>query len=286
MQDPLTEELHIETQHYNFTVYVTNRYYNNIHISKHYLVGLEEKPCLSLSFYTPDSISIFSKDIVSTANLNNIESLRECIDNEIRDETMRSHSFGNELIQWVYTHLRDTYPYIKQIKLDDESYIPCNRIGNDTLDLITYSIAHYKNTWYEKNYKAYLLPESTHKKYRDSVEKYSSKEFKDSITWERFYMLHFQSSTQFAYNTVSSHIDKYKTLYESSLTFPDFFKGLTESLEYADKCKFYKAWLQNFINSVVPISRRWYIPIEQVGGNKKNSNRTKKRYRVKNSKIE
>ena len=280
MQPPATEELHIETKHYKFTVHVTNRFYNDIHVSKHYLVGKEAKPCMSLSFYTPESISIFSKDIVSTANLNNIESLRECIDNEITNTNMRSHSFGNELLQWIYTHLRDTYKHITKIKLDDESYIPCNRIVNDTLDLMTYSIAHYKESWYEKNYKAYLLPETAHKKYRDAVEKYSSKEFKDTVSWDKFYMVHFQSSTEFAYKKVSDEIEKYKNMYESSLTFPDFFKALTETLPYTDKCKFYKAWLQQFINSVIPISRRWYITIQQSGGRMKKQTKRKNRRTV------
>ena len=328
MQTQATEELHIQTAHYNFTVNVTNRFYNDIHISKHYLVGKEAKPCMSLSFYTPESINIFSKDIVSTANLNTIESLRECIDDEIANtatagyeiedpldlrfctrgstvnvrggnpdtsvggvltsvlDGMITHSFGNELLQWVYTHLRDNYKHITKIKLDDESYIPCNR-PLDTLDLMTYSIAHYKESWYEKNYKAYLLPENIHKKYRDGVEKYSSKEFKDTISWERFYTVHFQSSTEFAYRIVSGDIEKYKTMYESSVTFPDFFKALTETLQYTDKCKFYKSWLQQFINSVIPISRRWYITIKQSGGKRirKETKRNNRRTVSRNSKT-
>ena len=32
MQTQATEELHIETTHYKFTVHVTNRFYNNIHV--------------------------------------------------------------------------------------------------------------------------------------------------------------------------------------------------------------------------------------------------------------
>lgn len=268
--------MEVKTEHFEFTVHITDRLHNERIISKYYLIGNEKKPCLSLIVYMPESP--YPDEIISTANLMNIESLYECIDNEISEENMKSHSFGNELLGWVYTHIRDTYPYIKRMKLDDESYIPCNRLLNDTLDLMTYSIAHYKETWYEKNYKAYLLPEAVYTKYRTAVESYGTKEFKSSISWDTFFTVHFQSCTPYAYTQVSSNIDMYKTMYESSPTFPEFFRSLTSSVDSSNKCKLYKSWLQQFINSILPISRRWYIDIKPArGGNRKRINKSKRR---------
>lgn len=275
----IEEIRHERTEHFEFTLYVTKRFSRDIHISTSFLVGSKETPCLSIVFYTKEASQILPESMVQVPTLSNIESLYSCIDKEIEEESYQKYSFGVEIFQWIYTYLRDTQPHIKTMMLNDNSYIPCNREKNDTVDLCTYSIAHYGNTWYERQFHAYMKPDYEYEKYRSAVKKYCSKEYKESVTWDMFYYGIFTTKTEEATKIMNENIEKYKALFESSETFPDFFKGLTRTLEKSQKCAFYRSWLETFIYSVIPVSRRWYLDIHRTkqGGKKRHSKTMKNR---------
>lgn len=266
------EIIRAKTQHFSFDIIITSRFAREIEISKHFQIGDNKIPCLSLFLYTSDASAIMGNEIIKTANLSNIESLYSCVLDDI--DTFNKYSLSFELINYIIKYIKTNYKHIKHIKLDDESYIPCNKETNDTVDLLTYSIAHYGKTWYEKQYNGYL-PNNKYEKYRSEVNKYCSIDFKKSISWDEFILVHFNSSTEFAYKLLNDNIDKYKELFEKSKTFPEFFIELTKTIPKDKKCSFYKHWLQQFINSIIHIERRWVIDIYNKNNNKRNTLKNK-----------
>jgi hypothetical protein len=261
------EHVQFQTPHYTFLVEKTLRVnQQNTPISWHYLVGDKSRPCLSLFFYCETAISTIPQQFISTANLSNIEALDTCIESSVSKHGNAAASFGYELLNAIVKHLREHFPYIKQLKLSDASYIPCDIRTNDTVDLLSYSIAHYGKTWYERYFQAYTLPSSSYSTYRKKVDAYMSPEFKGGIEWNTFYTLYLMACTPYAYEFIQSHIEEIQSLYIAANTFPKFFIPLTAMLPKHQKCKFYKFWLEQFISSKVGYSREWVLPVQQTGG--------------------
>jgi len=260
----------ISTGHYTIRLEKTLRTdFQGNPVSWHYLVGSKQKPCLSLSFYVKEMESKYGSIFIETANLNNIEALDECVENEVSDEVQEKYPFGRELLNWVLNHLQQSYPYIKHVKLSDNSYIPCNRKVLDTVDLLTYSIAHYGKTWYEQHYNAYLIPAEKMKVYKEQIATYTSPEFKSKYDWNTFLNTYAYTSTDFAFHRIQENYDTWEPLYTQSKTFPDFFMKLRPLILKQDKCMFYKSWLETFIKSVVSIHREWVIDIPTKRGGRR-----------------
>jgi hypothetical protein len=279
MQSNTIEHERFQTPHYTFIAEKTLRVnQQNIPISWHYLIGDKKRPCLSLFFYCDTAISSIPPQILSTANLSNIEALDTCIETTVSTNTSPNVSFGYELLNAIVIHLREKFPYIKQLKLSDASYIPCDIRTNDTVDLLSYSIAHYGKTWYERYFHAYTMPNSAYTTYRKKVDVYMSSEFKKSLPWNTFYALYLMACTRYTYEFIQSHIDEIQLLYNDATTFPEFFISLTAMLPKHEKCKFYKFWLEQFISSTVGYTREWILPIYQVGGKRIRVRKTQRKY--------
>lgn len=85
--------------------------------------------------------------------------------NDVSDEIYETYSSNIELLNGFLNYIKKTYPYIKDLKLIDSTFIPCN--NNDTLDLLTYYIALYGKTWYEDKYNAYS--KDNYDKYKEQI---------------------------------------------------------------------------------------------------------------------
>lgn len=268
----------VSTGHYVVSIEKTLRIdFQGSPVSWHYLIGSKQRPCLSLSFYVKEMGEKYGTKFIETANLNNIEALDECIENEVSDENQEKYSFGRELLHWVIHHLQHSYSYIKHIKISDNSYIPCNRKVLDMVDLLTYSIAHYGKTWYEQHYNAYLIPEEKMNLYKEQIAAYSSPEFKSKYDWNTFLNTYATTSTEFAFNLIKANYDDWEVIYTAAKTFPDFFLSLREHIPKKDKCMFYKSWLEAFIKDIINIHREWIIDISvKQGGRRKRKLRTRR----------
>ena len=256
----------IRTDHFSFKLKrKINSTPNGTEYSTTFLIGNKNKPCLSLFLYS--EIKKNQEDTVNyridytTANLMNIDGLYDCIEDDISEEDFNKFSFSKELLTSIIDFIKINYPHIKKINLDDASYMPCNRKAKDTVDLLTYSVAHHSKTWYELFYKAYMRPLPKYKRYRSEVDKYSSEEFKALVSWTNFTHHIFIKSTPFAQEKLANNYELYKSLYENSRTFPIFFREMTKTLNKLDKCKFYKFWLEHFINSNISFTRTWTIDV-------------------------
>ena len=255
-QDPNTTYLQFQTPHYSFQMKITKPV--SVYNEYCFIVGDELKPCLEghirLDYKkTNDRYRQYEYKV----HLDKIDALLECALEDITSEYLTKHSFGKEMLDAVVFFINSQFPQIKTISLNDTSYIPCNRVKNDTLDLLVYSIALYKKTWYEEHYNAYMLHNENYTVYRKSVDSYASKETKNALPFDMFLSLYLYK--QYARNIIDSNIDYYKTMYETSDTFPEFFQKLSKTIKREDKCKFFKGWLEHFLTSYVKIAadRHW-----------------------------
>ena len=251
--------LQFQTPHYNFQM-VVNRSLDPFH-QFHFLVGDTLKPCLEGFIQLETNINNDRyKAHEYTGKLLKIDALEECSVEDITSEYTTNYSFGKEMLDAVIFFINSQFIEINTMSLNDTSYIPCNRDSEDTLDLLTYSIALYKKTWYEERLNAYLLPKEKHDTYRAQVEVYASKDTKQTISFDEFFHI-ILSNKPYPTNIISSNLEKYKEMYESSETLPDFFIQLSKTLKREQKCKFFKDWLFNFISSRIQIERMWYFDL-------------------------
>lgn len=264
------------TPHYSFQMTITK---NNIsYHSYNFLVGNDKSPCLEGSIILENKTTNERLNKYEyTATLNKIDALTECSLEDISTEYFNKYSFGKELLESIIFFINSQFPKIKSIKLTDMSFIPCNRLQNDILDLLTYSIALYGQTWYEKVANAYIHPKEKYEKYRNQVKIYMDKKTKSDTSFDFLYnTVMFQN--HYARNIISENYEVYNTLFKESDTFPEFFIKLNKMIPREDKCRFFKTWLYDFISSQVMIERVWYIDmfpkIEVIS--KSNYNRTRK----------
>jgi hypothetical protein len=251
--------LEFQTPHYKFQM-VVNRTLEPFH-QFHFLVGDSLKPCLEGVIQLETSINNDRyKQHEYTGKLLKIDALEECSVEDITSDYTTKYSFGKEMLDAILFFINSQFIEIKTMSLNDTSYIPCNRDSEDTLDLLSYSIALYKKSWYEEKLNAYLLPKEKHDNYRTQVEIYASKDTKQNISFNEFYHI-ILSNKPYPTNIISDNLEKYKEMYESSETLPEFFIELSKSLRREQKCKFFKDWLFNFISSKIQIERMWYFDL-------------------------
>lgn len=253
---PNTTYIEIETPHYKFEMRMTRT--EEKHETYYFIVGDKGKPCLEGNI-TLENKSLNSRYNIfnNTASLIKLNALKECSLEDITEEYLNKYSFGKEMLDAVIFFISSYFPIIKTISLNDTSYIPCK--NGKTLDLLTYSIALYKKTWYEEKANAYILPKEKHENYRRQVEEYASKDTKDKITLYDIYKT--IKPDTFAANMISTNKEMYEKMYEESETLPEFFQRLSKTIKREEKCEFFKEWLEKFIYKKISVTNAWNIDI-------------------------
>ena len=251
--------LELQTPHYKFQMKITR--HEQSHPLYSFSVGDDTMPCLE-GVITLENKSLNPPDNIfkNTAKLIKLDALEECSVEDINQGYLNTHSFGKEMLDAVIFFINSQFPSIKTIRLNDTSYIPCKRDTGDTLDLLTYSIALYKKTWYEERTNAYILPKEKHDTYRQEVEKYASKDTKDETTFYHIYHIITDNNT-FAADIIRTNMQMYEKMFEESETFPDFFQRLSKSINTKEKCRFFKGWLESFIHNKITVTREWNFDI-------------------------
>ncbi len=252
--------MQIKTSHYEFQMNVIEK--RDTFLKYHFIVGDTKNPCLE-AHITLESLHTNNrfKQFENMAKLNKIDALEECAVNDITTEYLEKHSFGKEMLDAIIFIINSKFPSIKTISLDDSSYIPCNRAIGNILDLLTYSIALYKKTWYEEKLNAYILPNEKHITYRKQVDIYASEETKNAMKFDDFFTYVAKGTNPFAEEVLTNNYEKYKKIYETSDTFPIFFQEISKTITRENKCNFFNRWLMNFISSYVNIERTWYFDL-------------------------
>lgn len=248
-------------------------------------VGSDEQPCLhAIIPLKPDRNNNIERfyNFIKYATLPNIDALHECLYEDVSEEYFRKHSFGKEMLQSVIRIIKNIseFKHITHIQLTDKSYIPCNRALNDTLDLITYSIALYGQTWYESNFSAIQYPEMNEtrvkllKDYDEAIKEYTSTITKEALLFNELYV-YISVKNEYATKHVTDNLAKIQKMYDDAKILPEFFITLSKSLEPTNKCRFFKTWLEHFIAERIPINRTWYIPIKRMTGSGRRTRKAK-----------
>lgn len=252
--------LKFKTPHYSFQMEIIQNK-KTVYNSYYFIVGDKQAPCLEGSINLETTINNERyKQYEYTASLNKIDALTECSLEDTSTEYQNKYSFGKELLDTILFFINSQFPQIKNIKLTDMSFIPCNRKQNDILDLLSYSIALYGKTWYEKNANAYFLPNEKYEMYRNQIKTYMDKKTKVDMKFEYLYSIVLNKNV-YAKELVTENYDKYKAMFDESLTFPDFFSKINKTIKHEHKCRFFKGWLYDFIASQIMIERDWYIDL-------------------------
>jgi hypothetical protein len=140
--------------------------------------------------------------------------------------------------------------------------MPCNRALDDTLDMLTYSVALYGKTWYEIKVHAYLSDPAKQTQYNEEVARYMSTKFKKSFNADAFLIEKMKlSPNMYIQNELRKRYDEIKSLFIKAETFPQFFKSLRDTISETQKCKFFKDWLQSFISEHITIHRTWQYDV-------------------------
>ncbi len=258
-EDPNITYLELHTPHYKFQMKITKK--EDTHTRYYFIVGDDKRPCLE-GIITLENKSLNSRYNIynDTAKLIKLDALEECSVEDINQEYLNTYSFGKEMLDAVVFFINSQFPSIKTIRLNDTSYMPCKRDTGDTLDLLTYSIALYKKTWYEERTNAYILPKEKHENYRKQVEEYASKHTKDETTFYHIYHI-ITDNNIFAADIIRTKMQLYEKMYEESETFPDFFQRLSKTIKREEKCRFFKGWLESFIHNKITVTREWNFDI-------------------------
>lgn len=268
------EVLPVQTSNYKFNLeYIAKIHKKGVYDQGHLFVGDINNPCLSITFNLPGIRLLnthFEDRDISVAFLNKVKYLKECI-LDSKEKNSKS-SFTKEMIIAVIKEIKKSFPHILHLQLHDSSYIPCDD-DSDTLDLITYNTALYKKSCYEKEFNAYFVPRDTFVEYKCKIEKYASSETKLKYSWKEFYDNHVGNFNPYAKNIFKEKYSEYENLYENSKTFPEFFIALSKTVPREYKCKFFRDWLETFIEAEmnIKLQRWWYIDLYTVqkGGTRK-----------------
>lgn len=253
LQDISSSELHVKTAHYEFQAHIREH-----HDAYTVSIGNEDASCLEVYIRNPEKIDERIRDIANIAVLNKLESLLECSLKDIRENYLETYSMGTELLEFVNTILKERFPHVQHVQIQDKSNVYCSRVVVDRLDLLTYSIAVNTKTWYEMKLGAYILPKHKYETYRKQVKQYASESY---IQCEAFFDLVHSSSNSFAKDILFRQKEILTNLYNNSKTFPDFFSCLGKIVHRNEKCKFFKSWLEEFVQSSVNIRRVWQYDI-------------------------
>jgi hypothetical protein len=284
---PQAFDLRIKTAHYQMKMTVTED------ASVHTItlqIGDDSRPCLLVNITTPGVLDDDERkkefyDISSkTARLSNIEALIECAQNDITQDYFDENSLGVEILHAVNFILLAKFPFVKRVALNDKSYIPCNRDFDETLDLLSYSVALNGFTWYERTLNARIVDDKKWKEYTDSAYKYVSKEFKNTIKFEEIEKKIIVDGTLYAKQQLATHARDWGIYFENAETLPDFFRKVSDSIGRKNKCKFFKGWLESFIGTKVNINRDWVFDIP-VDFSQIKKRRTERNRRVNNGVV-
>jgi hypothetical protein len=275
--------LKFKTPHYSFQMEIMQNK-KTVYNSYYFIVGDKQRPCLegSINLETTSNNERY-KQYENIASLDKIDALTECSLEDTSTEYQNKYSFGRELLDTILFFINSQFPQVKNIKLTDMSFIPCNRNTNDILDLLSYSIALYGQTWYEKNANAYIKPNEKYELYRNQVKNYMDKKTKTDMNFEYFYNI-ILNKNMYAKELVNENYEIYENMFKESQSFPDFFSKINKLIKKEEKCRFFKSWLYDFIASHVMVERTWYIDLypkievlSKINYNKTRKNQTRRK---------
>ena len=85
------------------------------------------------------------------------------------------------------------------------------------------------------------------------------------------------NGSQFTVNIFDTQYTEFEEIFKKSETLPDFFKEINKRIKRSHRCRFFKDWLESFINLYIHIERKWYFDLFPKIEVIKKYNKTRKR---------
>lgn len=163
--------------------------------------------------------------------------------NQIRYDIQCSleHSFlkgkdTKQILYFVIQYINNTYPDVKELLFSDISTKQCDNLTDVNLAVMTY--LYTNQTWYEKNFGAYISPisEEEYKWIKKNYEKQDEKGF-NKVEWDDMK------------ETIKGELPiDLEELYCKTKTWKEFFEVIYEKIKIEKFCIFISNWLPTFIN--------------------------------------
>ena len=188
-------------------------------------IGGHDTYCIDAQILKPSS-----KEPVTIGNLTKIRFDVNC---SLEHNFVRGFD-TNMILKLLLTYIHDIYPTTKAMRFSDASTQTCDNGFSVDLSEMLYLITG--KTWYEKNFGAYLDGYSL-ENFKTLETGFQAK--KSTISWE---MMKDIITTDLPLTD-----DEMKQLYDSAVTWQDFFGGLSEKIGIPEMCNFMAPWLHRFI---------------------------------------
>jgi hypothetical protein len=169
--------------------------------------------------------------------------------NQVRYDLQCSleHSFlkgidTKQIVYFLVQYIHNRYPEVKELLFSDLSIRQCDNYTYVNLAVMTY--LYSEQTWYEKNFGAYISPkgEEEYKRIKKEYEKVD-KNGRNKVDWEiiRNTIMH---------NTILTKMSdsELEVLYNKSKTWKEFFEPIYNKIKIDKFCIFISIWLSTFIN--------------------------------------
>jgi hypothetical protein len=205
---------------------------------------VDEPSRLELSVFMPD---VAIPQLISEAVFNITDVFKE-------SATSEEDEFGSQLLYSIIDIIRVKHPYVKTVLIHD-SLIYTKGI---TVDTMLYNIALYGKTWYERKANAYL--ETPHQEiYEAEIERYRTLIPRNTFPFR--YLYEKMVKNVYTHQILYSKLEEIEHAYNTSVSFPEFFTHLRSIVPKEERCRFFKDWLEGFIESQITIRREWRINI-------------------------
>jgi hypothetical protein len=161
----------------------------------------------------------------------------------------------NMILRLIITYIYRNYPEVKVLRFNDMSTKVCDNGRPVNLGVMTYLWSG--QTWYQKNFGAYLEPPFD-KIFTDKEIEFQKK--KKEISWEQM-------------NTIMDTElpipeEDIKELYIQSNTWQKFFKGIVDVIGIPNFCNFISTWIYPFLmntGNVISDNMQFALPVKDYG---------------------
>jgi hypothetical protein len=216
-------------------------------------IGGRKGECVNISVNKPDSLAVqrgyHSLDVATIPIL--------AWDGGCAvDKDLARGSGTVHMINTILSEVVKRYPYVKLLKLTDNSHITCN--NGKQISLMFLSIVEHSKTWYERQYGAFLYESSQNKKYKQGIQHLSDPDVK--LSFDEF-------TTLIKPHTNKVTIERLKHYYENSPSYLAFFKSIVDNEGKYELCNLIVESIDIFLIYIFdfdPLSAIWVIPSSSI----------------------
>jgi hypothetical protein len=251
----------LETDKYNYKIKINTSQITkdgiNIIYSRYFNIGTyisetgEKKTCVDIYVMYPELKKEMPHTNYKIAKLTTTHYNEKCS----VDEKLERGEGTQHMINTAMYFVSRMCPFIEGFEINDLSTRQCD---NDTTIILSYfSITKYGKTWYEKNFKAFIVDDIKYKKYESIVSELLSSKLPD---WDVFNAIFL--------GKINKDIkDVIKKIYEDSTTYRSLFKNIhSEGISKA--CIYLQPWIEKLMLTTdlrnYVMYTQWLIPVESI----------------------